>query len=171
MQLVKWGLSVSDSHCRHLWRCHCTKPLRCRLLQSWLVVVMTNSTYREFHFKVNFGEKKTNWKITLIRLKCVPAQANLAWRLCFQSSCYKTSDNWVAPKVVLRQEGVKIRMLSNIMEPLRFNVLLNPLFCSIPFRPTTFFRGEIMELGICSPCERRVRRRQHGGSRYVTRVF
>lgn len=40
-------------------------------------------------------------------------------------------------------------MLSNIMEPLRFNVLLKPLLCSVPFRPTTFFRGEIMELGIC----------------------
>lgn len=95
-------------------------------------------------------------KKTLIRLKCVSAQVSLVWCLCFQRACYKTSDNWVAPKVVPRQEWVKIRMLSNIMEPLRFNVLVKPLFCSIPFRPTTFFRGEIMELGICSPCERRV---------------
>lgn len=75
------------------------------------------------------------------------------------------------PQSFLRREWVKIRMLSNIMEPLRFNVLLKPLFCSIPFRPATFFREEIMESGICSPCERRVRQRQHGGSRYVTRFL
>lgn len=48
--------------------------------------------------------------------------------LLLRHSCYKLSGSFVLLKLVPRQNAVKLRKLSNIMEPLCFNALLTQYF-------------------------------------------